>query len=176
MSARSTCFILFLFLLMPGMSAYSAGVEDADERLFKVQMAMAEKGDMRAQYYLGEMHEQGLGTTQDVDEAFKWYAKAAEKGDPLAKRKMALRQEIISEIKKEQKAEKLKSSLTTVNPARPADKSRKTGLSTPAAVAQSDQARQEEDRVKEEEKEKRRAEVRAILLDRMRHPVGELFE
>src|SRR3989344_3743256 len=98
MSAKYTYFFLFL-LLVPGMPAYSAGLDDADERLFKVQMTMAEKGNTRAQYYLGEMHEQGLGTKQNVDEAFKWYAKAAEQGDPLAQRKIAHREEIISEIK-----------------------------------------------------------------------------
>ena len=79
------------------MPANSAGLDDADERLFKVQLAMAEKGDTRAQYFLGEMHEQGLGTKQDADEAFKWYTKAAEQGDSLALRKLAHRKEIIDE-------------------------------------------------------------------------------
>lgn len=175
MSARSTYFLL-LFLLLPGMPANSAGLDDADERLFKVQLAMAEKGNTRAQYYLGEMHEQGLGTRQDVDEAFKWYAKAAEQGDSLAKRKLALRQEIISEIKKEQEAEKLKSSGTTIIPAKPADTARKTGGERPVAVAQTDQARRGEDRNRVAEREKRRAAVRAMILERMRNPVGELFE
>ncbi len=173
MSARSTCFFLFLFLLMPFMPTNSAGLDDADARLFKVQLAIAEKGNTRAQYYLGEMHEQGLGTRRDVDEAFKWYAKAAEQGDPLAKRKLAHRQEIISEITKEQEAEKLKFSGTAAMPAKPADTSSR---STPVTVAQTDQARKEEDRIKMAEKEKRRAAVRAMILDRMRNPVGELFE
>ena len=176
MSVRSTCFFLFLFLLMPGMPANSAGLDDADELLFKVQLAMAEKGSTRAQYYLGEMHEQGLGTKQDVDEAFKWYAKAAEQGDSLAKRKLALRQEIISEIKKEQEAEKLISSRTTVIPAKPADTAKNTRLSAPVAIAQTDYVRQAEDRIKAAEKAKRRAAVRAMILERMRNPVGELFE
>ncbi len=176
MSFRSTYFFLFLFLLMPGMPANSTGLDDADERLFKVQLAMAEKGNTRAQYYLGEMHEQGLGTKQNVDEAFKWYAKAAEQGDPMAKRKIALRREIISEIKKEQEAEKLKSSRTTVIPGKSADTSSNASLSTPMAVAQGDQARQMEDKIKAAEREKRRAAVRAMIINRMRNPVGELFE
>ena len=104
MTIRSAWFSLFLFLILPGTPANSAGLEDADTRLFQVQLAMAEQCKPRAQYYLGEMHEQGLGTKQDVDEAFKWYAKAADQGDAMAKRKMALRKEIISEIKKEQEA------------------------------------------------------------------------
>lgn len=176
MSARSAYFFLFLFLLIPGMPAHGAGLDDADARLFKAQLAIAEQGNTRAQYYLGEMHEQGLGTRQDVDEAFKWYAKAAEQGDPLAKRKIAHRQEIIGEIKKEHEADKLKSSKTTEIPAKPADTAKNTGRSAPVAVAQSDQARREEDRIKAAEREKRRAAVRAMILDRMRNPVGELFE
>jgi len=45
MPARSTCLFLFAFVLLPAMPANSAGLDDADERLFKVQLAMAEKGD-----------------------------------------------------------------------------------------------------------------------------------
>ncbi|GAB4507133.1 MAG: hypothetical protein Tsb0026_01420 [Sulfuricaulis sp.] len=173
MSARSTYFFLFLFLFMSGMPANSAGLDDADERLFKVQLVMAEKGDTRAQYYLGEMHEQGLGTRQNVDEAFKWYAKAAEQGDPMARRKLAHRQEIVSEIRKEQETEKPKSPGTAVIPAKSSDMASR---STPVTVAQTDQARREEEKIKAVEREKRRAAVRAMILERMRNPVGELFE
>ncbi|MCR4302286.1 MAG: SEL1-like repeat protein, partial [Sulfuricaulis sp.] len=104
MSSRSLIFFLSFFLLFLFTPANAAGIDDADERLFRVQLAIAMKGNPRAEYYLGEMHEQGLGTKQNADEAFKWYAKAAEKGDPLAQRKLALREEIMSEIKKEQQA------------------------------------------------------------------------
>ena len=148
MSVRTTYFFLLLFLLTPVFTATSAGLDDADARLFKAQLAMAEKGDMRAQYYLGEMHEQGLGTRPDVDEAFKWYAKAAEQGDPLAKRKLTHRQEIIGEMK---------------------------SRSTPMADVPNDQAGKETDRTEVAEREKRRATVRAMILERMRHPVGAPF-
>lgn len=176
MSARSTCFLLFLFLSMSGMPAFSTGIEDADERLFKLQLAMAENGNSRAQYYLGEMHENGLGTKQDVDEAFKWYVKAADQGDALAKRKIALRREINSEMQKEQEAEKMKTPRTTVFSGKPDNASRKNSFSTPVSVAQTDHARQTEDSVKAAEKAKRRAAVRAMILDRIRNPAGELFE
>jgi TPR repeat protein len=162
------------------MPANSEGLEDADLRLFKVQMAMAEQGKPRAQYYLGEMHEQGLGTKQDVDEAFKWYAKAAEQGDPLAQRKMSLRKEIMNEIRKEQEAEQRNAPKSTVIPEKPAVKSKITAApapTAPATVAQNDLVRQEaEDRIKAAEKQKRRAAVRAMILERIRNPVGELFE
>jgi TPR repeat protein len=70
---------MFIILLMTVIPVKAVDLDDADERLFRVQLTMAQKGDVRAQYYLGEMHEQGLGTKQNVAEAFKWYAKAAEK-------------------------------------------------------------------------------------------------
>jgi TPR repeat protein len=177
MSARSTCLFLFVFVLLPAMPANSAGLDDADERLFKVQLAMAEKGESRAQYFLGEMHEQGLGTRQDVDEAFKWYTKAAEQGDTLALRKLAYRKEIITEIKQEQEAEQLKSPVPAAKPGNSGNAAKKASPSTPAVVARSDQAQLEQDRIKKAaEREKRRAMVRAMVLERMRNPVGGMFE
>lgn len=182
MPARYVYFLLVLFLFMPQISAMGAGLDDVDERLYRAQLSLAEKGSSRAQYYLGEMHEQGLGTRQNADEAFKWYAKAAEQGDPLAKRKLALRQEIITEIKKEQEAEKLESlksreAVAVAVPAAP-DHSQKTPKhSAPAVtVTQANQAQQEQDKIKAAEREKRRAAVRAMILDRLRNPVGEAFE
>jgi TPR repeat protein len=169
-------------MLLPLMPAHSAGLDDADERLFKVQLAMAEKGESRAQYYLGEMHEQGLGTKQDVDEAFKWYAKAAEQGDSLALRKLAHRKEIINEIKQEQEleleAEQLKSPAPATKPGNSGDIAKKTASpAKPAVVARSDQALLEQERSKKAaEREKRRAMVRAMVLERMRNPVGGMFE
>jgi TPR repeat protein len=177
MSTRSTCLFLFVLVLLPVMPANSAGLDDADERLFKVQLAMAEKGESRAQYYLGEMHEQGLGTRQDVDEAFKWYAKAAEQGDSLALRKLAYRKEITEEIKQEQEAEQLKSPVPAIKPGNSGDTAKSASPSTPAVVARSDQAQLEQERIKKAaEREKRRAMVRAMVLERMRNPVGGLFE
>ena len=61
MSVRDLRHWLFMILLITGVPVKAAGLDDADERLFRVQLAMAEKGDVRAQYYLEEMHEQGLG-------------------------------------------------------------------------------------------------------------------
>ena len=182
MSARFTYFFLFLFLVTPGMPANSADLDDVDKRLYRVQLSIAEKGNSRAQYYLGEMHEQGLGTKQDIDEAFKWYTKAAEQGDPLAKRKLARRQEIIAEIKKEQETEELKSlksteTVTVAVPAKPDRAPKAPKHSAPVVtVVQVDQAQQKQDRIKAAEREKRRAAVRAMILDRIRNPVGEAFE
>lgn len=99
MSIRFLSHLLALFLSVATVSADAAGLNDADERLFHVQLTQAMKGDARAQYYLGEMYEQGLGTRQNIDEAFKWYAKAAEKGYSWAKRKLARRAEIEEDLR-----------------------------------------------------------------------------
>jgi len=155
----------------------AAGLDDADERLFRVQLAMAEKGDVRAQYYLGEMHEQGLGTRQDLGEAFKWYEKAAEKGDAWAKRKLVHRAEIEASVKKDQAVENLKTA--------PAPGKQKTPGNTPGndrtattsdVMAKASDTTDAEEKIRAVEKEKRRAAVRAMILERIRHPVGELFE
>lgn len=171
MSVKS-CFFLFLCLLTFHTPARSAGVDDADERLFKVQLAMAQQGNTRAQYYLGEMHEQGLGTKQDVDEAFRWYTKAAEQGDPLAKRKLAHRQEIINEIKKEREIT-LPPAPTPAAPARTTSAKNKEPAA-PAALAKSEPPPPDPAKVAAE-REKRRAAIRAMIMERMRHPTGELF-
>ncbi|HYA37163.1 MAG TPA: hypothetical protein VEI74_02665 [Candidatus Methylomirabilis sp.] len=99
MSIRFLIPLLALFLSVTGVSADEAGLKDAEERLLQVQLAQAMKGDARAQYFLGEMYEQGLGTRQNIDEAFKWYAKAAQKGDSWAKRKLAHRAEIEEDLR-----------------------------------------------------------------------------
>jgi TPR repeat protein len=168
---------LFIFLLMTGIPVKAAGIDDADERLFRVQLAMAEKGDVRAQYFLGEMHEQGLGTQQNIGEAFKWYEKAAEKGDTWAKRKLAHRAEIEASVKKDQAIEVPKSAPALENQKKPQNTTNNGRVTMTANVmAKTDDATNEAEKIKAAEREKRRAAVRAIILERMRHPAGGLFE
>jgi len=81
------------------MSAGAADLKAVDEQLFQVQLTQARKGDARAQYYLGEMYEKGIGSSQNIDAAFKWYAKAAKQGDSWAIRKLAHRAEIEEDLK-----------------------------------------------------------------------------
>lgn len=177
MSVRDLRHWLFISLLITAVPVKAAGLDDADERLFRVQLAMAEKGDVRAQYYLGEMHEQGLGTRQNLGEAFKWYEKAAEKGDTWAKRKLVHRAEIEASAKKDQAVENLKTA--------PAPETRKTpentaknnrATTTSDVIAKANAAADEAEKIKAVEREKRRAAVRAMILERIRHPAGELFE
>lgn len=46
----------------------------------KVWLPQAKAGDAKAQTYVGEMFEQGLGTSPDYKTALTWYKKAAEQG------------------------------------------------------------------------------------------------
>ena len=39
-----------------------------------------------AEYLIGKCHAQGFGVEQDAEEALQWYARAAEHGDPRAKK------------------------------------------------------------------------------------------
>lgn len=186
MPVRGACHWLLLFTLFTSVPAGAAGLEDADERLFRVQLSVAEKGDARAQYYLGEMHEQGLGTKQNIQEAFKWYAKAAKQGDAFAKRKLTLRSEIEAEIKKDQAAPNFnKDQATETKVSVPSPKkqqnpdtvvSNKSDKKPSVAVMQDSEREIYEERIKKAEKEKRRAQVRALILERMRNPTPGLFE
>ena len=177
MSVRIFRHWLFLILLIATVPVKAAGLDDADERLFRVQLAMAEKGDVRAQYYLGEMHEQGLGTRQNLNEAFKWYEKAAEKGDAWAKRKLVHRAEIEASAKKDQALENLNAAPAPgkqKTPEHTANSSRATTTSN--VMAKASDAADEQEKLRAMEREKRRAAVRAMILERIRHPAGELFE
>jgi TPR repeat protein len=171
---------LFIFLLITGIPVKAAGLDDADERLFHVQLAMAEKGDVRAQYYLGEMHEQGLGTQQNIGEAFKWYEKAAEQGDAWAKRKLAHRAEIETSVKKDQMdqaVEHLKTAPAPGNQKKHQNTANNGRVTMTANVmAKKHDATDEAEKIKAAEREKRRAAVRAIIQERIRHPAGGLFE
>ena len=59
-------------------------VEEDNRAAFKWYKKVAEQGDVLAQFTLGFMHENGIGTKYDNEEAIKWYTKAAEQGHALA--------------------------------------------------------------------------------------------
>lgn len=60
-----------------GVAAYNRGDYAA---AFAEFMALAERGQAKAQFNLGFMYEKGLGAPADDGEAMKWYRKAAEQG------------------------------------------------------------------------------------------------
>jgi TPR repeat protein len=175
---RFACLLLLCFPVL----SWAAGLDDADERLFKVQSSMAQKGDPRAQYYLGEMYEQGLGTRSDLTQAFLWYDKAAQGGDALAKRKLTMRANIEAEDARHRAAEEASRQVKIAPPA-PKNAAPKNVAGTVAKAKPAEDEAQiaaraaaEAARVAAAEKEKRRAMVRKMLADRMKQPAGALFD
>lgn len=170
--ARYAGCLMFLLLLLSFLPAGAGGIDDADERLYQAQLALAQKGDPRAQYFLGEMYEQGLGTKQNPEEALKWYATAAERGDVLAKRKLSMRKESETDAKTDKAPD-------AAAPPPPAVKEKSRPTPTQTAKTSDTRADEEAKRqlaIKAAEREKRRAAVRAMILDRIRHPIGDPFE
>ena len=60
------------------------GVIQNFQKAFKWVSLPAEKGDVKAQFFLACMYEEGQGVTQDYAQAVKWYSLAAEQGDTMA--------------------------------------------------------------------------------------------
>ena len=63
-----------------------ANANDADT--FKAMVALANKGDAEAQYHVGMMHNNGIGTQQDPKQAFEWFQKSTASSDPLGAYKL----------------------------------------------------------------------------------------
>ncbi|MBI9080053.1 MAG: sel1 repeat family protein [Pseudodesulfovibrio sp.] len=60
-------------------------IEDAKyDEAYKKMIALAGNGHARAQYHVGWMYFNGVGTEQDVQVAFNWYEKSAKLGEDLA--------------------------------------------------------------------------------------------
>lgn len=145
--------------LVPGLAA--AAPDDSDQRLFQAQRELAQKGDAFAQYYFGEMHQHGLGTEQNLAEAFVWYEKSAAQQNRLAQMKLAKRKEIEEEVARDRAA------LVEAAPARPA---------SDAAPWWKQQAlEKEKDQVDEKEKARKRAAIRALIQQKMQDS-REAFE
>jgi hypothetical protein len=178
--------------LIPGLAA--AAPDDPDQRLFRVQMSMAQKGDAFAQYYLGEMFEQGLGTKQNLSEAFTWYEKSAAQQNRLAQMKLAKRKEIEEEAAREQAALEEAARAATTPPPAPVKAPPAAAAPAKAPVAAAAPAKpaadaaaveimkqqllakaQAEAKEKEKEKERKRAAIRALIL-KMSQDAHEVFE
>ena len=46
-------------------------------------VALANKGDAEAQYHVGMMYNNGIGTQRDIRQAFEWFQKSTAANDPL---------------------------------------------------------------------------------------------
>ena len=51
---------------------------------YEIWLPLAEKGDTRAQFFMGFMHDMGFGVPENDKEAVKWYRLVAEQGDSRA--------------------------------------------------------------------------------------------
>ncbi len=95
---------LILVLSLMVTPLYAAELGDSYVKLFKMQLQLANGGNAGAQYSMGEMYEQGLGTTENMEVAYQWYEKAAAKGDVRAKHKLARRSDSVTKIDRAQQA------------------------------------------------------------------------
>lgn len=55
---------------------------------FNAMIALANKGDAEAQYHVGMMYNNGIGTQRDIRQAFEWFQKATASNDPLGAYKL----------------------------------------------------------------------------------------
>src|SRR5688572_2489664 len=75
--------LAFSCLLMFSMPA---NANDADT--FNAMVVLANKGDAEAQYHVGMMYNNGIGTQKDPRQAFEWFQKSAASNDPLGAYKL----------------------------------------------------------------------------------------
>jgi uncharacterized protein len=80
MKFLALAFSCLLFFSMP------ANANDADT--FKAMVALANKGDAEAQYHVGMMHNNGIGTEKDPRQALEWFQKSTASNDPLGAYKL----------------------------------------------------------------------------------------
>jgi len=80
--------ILLPLLLFFALPAPAAEGEDPYVKLFKALEGMAANGDPQAEYGLGQMYENGIGTKTDLDRAHVLYLRSAAKGNALAQRRL----------------------------------------------------------------------------------------
>jgi TPR repeat protein len=64
--------------------AHEALVEGDDAAALKLYGGLANAGNARAQYQLGDMYEFGYGVPKDASEAISWFKKAADQGLAVA--------------------------------------------------------------------------------------------
>jgi len=74
---KTIAFIMVIGIATPGCS------RSEDAELFHRLSAKAEAGASAAQYNLGMLYNNGIGVEQNPAQAFRWFEKAANAGDPL---------------------------------------------------------------------------------------------
>ncbi|WP_375157552.1 tetratricopeptide repeat protein [Bradyrhizobium sp. RDT46] len=80
MKIVALAFSCLLLLAMPASAN--------DTRTFDAMVVLANRGDAEAQYHVGMMHNNGIGTQQDRSQAFEWFQKSAAGNNPLGAYKL----------------------------------------------------------------------------------------
>jgi uncharacterized protein len=78
----------FIALVFSCLLIFSMPARADDADLFNAMLALANKGDAEAQYHVGMMHNNGIGTQQDPKQAFEWFQKSTAANDPLGAYKL----------------------------------------------------------------------------------------
>jgi TPR repeat protein len=68
--------------------SFAMPAHPGDAESFKAMVVLANQGNAEAQYHVGMMHNNGIGTPQDPKQAFEWFQKAAAGNDPLGAYKL----------------------------------------------------------------------------------------
>ena len=78
----------FIALAFSCLLIFSMPANANDAANFNAMIVLANKGDAEAQYHVGMMYNNGIGTQQDPRQAFEWFQKSTASNDPLGAYKL----------------------------------------------------------------------------------------
>ena len=78
----------FMALAFSCLLFFSMPAHANDAGTFNAMLTLANKGDAEAQYHVGMMYNNGIGTQKDIKKAFEWFQKSAAANDPLGAYKL----------------------------------------------------------------------------------------
>ncbi len=78
----------FIALAVSCLLTFAMPAQASDADTFNAMVALANKGNAEAQYHVGMMYNNGIGTQQDTKQAFEWFQKATAANDPLGAYKL----------------------------------------------------------------------------------------
>ena len=78
----------FIVFALSCLLIFSMPADANDADTFNAMVALANKGNAEAQYHVGMMHNNGIGTQKDPKQAFEWFQKSTAAGDPLGAYKL----------------------------------------------------------------------------------------
>lgn len=114
--------------------------DDSWKNVFNFQTKMAARGNVSAQYILGEMHEEGRGVERSDTKAIEWYEKAQRNGHQdaairITQIKLRIAAKKLQKKAKKQKAKAIKPKIVKKRPAkRSSPKKVKPSVSKQTAV------------------------------------------